>query len=107
MRWSWAGLALWQLAWHALLPSPAGNENWTLAIFAVIPLLPLTTGVLRASHRSLVLGIFLVMLYFIVGVMEIWSNPDQRLAAIVQVVLACAYFLGVVLFNRPVQAAAD
>ena len=95
------------MLWHALIPVPAGNENWIMAIVALIPLLLLTAGVMKASHRSLVFGSFLVMLYFIVGIMEAWSNADQRLAAIVQVALSCAYFSALILFNRPVQAPAD
>jgi uncharacterized membrane protein len=108
LRLSWSGLLLWQIIWHAMLPVlPAGNRNWTLAIIALIPLLPLTPGVIKARHRSLVLGMFLVMVYFIIGVMETWSNADQRIAAIVQIVMTCMYFTGLVMFNRPVQGPPD
>ena len=104
LRLSWSGLMVWQLAWHALLPAPGGNANWILALIAMVPLLPLTRGVMRQSNRSLELGMFLLMIYFIIGVMEAWSNPAQRLAAVLQVVLCVCYFVGLVLFRRPAQA---
>lgn len=103
IRLSWAGLVIWQLAWHALIPEPGGSANWILALIAIVPLIPLTPGVMNNRHRALAWGMFLAMLYFIVGVMETWSNPPQRMAAIVQIVLSCGFFLGLVLFNRPVQ----
>jgi uncharacterized membrane protein len=105
---SWSGLMLWQLIWHAMLPlTGTGNSNWTLAIIAILPFLPLTPGVLKTRHRSLVLGMFLVMIYFILGVMETWANAEQRMAASVQVAITCFYFVGLVMFNRPVPPPPD
>ena len=99
---SWPGLVLWQLIWHAVLPAPLGSANWILAIFASLPLLIFTAGVIKTNHKQLTWGMFLAMLYFIVGVMESWSNSDQRFAAAMQVILTCGFFLGLVLFTRPV-----
>ncbi|MFT5138646.1 MAG: putative membrane protein [Lysobacterales bacterium] len=99
---SWSGLVLWQFIWHAILPVPGGNANWILAILASIPLLMFTAGVVKTRHKPLTWGMFLVMLYFIVGVMESWSNADQRFAASIQIILTCVFFLGLVLFTRPV-----
>ncbi len=107
LRLSWVGLILWQLLWHALLPVPAGSENWILAIIALIPLLPFAKGIMQANHRSLLWGGFLIMIYFSIGVMETWSNADQRMAAIIQIVLSCTYFSGVILVNRPARATGD
>ena len=107
IRLCWAGLLVWQLAWHALIPEPAGSSNWILALIAFIPLLPLTPGVMKNRHKALAWGMFLAMLYFIVGVMEAWSNPPQRLPAIAQIILTCGFFLGLVLFNRPAPGQAQ
>lgn len=97
----WIGLLLWQLCWHAILPPPAGSDSWMLAGITVLPLLLLTPGVIKIRHKSLVWGMFLAMLYFIVAVMETWSNADQRVPAIIQIILSCGFFLGLVLLNRP------
>jgi len=103
LRWSWVGLLLWQILWHALLPLlAAAKSHWILAIIALLPLLPFTPGVMKTRHRSLVLAMFVVMIYFVIGVMECWANAEQRIEAIVQILLCCSYFGGLVLFNRPV-----
>jgi uncharacterized membrane protein len=45
----------------------------------------------------------LLMLYFTIGVMEAWSNPPQRLPALVQVTLAVFYLFA---FRKRNQAQA-
>lgn len=97
VRGAYAGLLLWQPAWHWLLPQPHGSRNWILAAVAALPLLPFLPGVLKTRRSSLLFAAFVVMVYFMVGVMEAWSNPGQRAAAMVQVTLSCAYFAAVVL----------
>ncbi len=103
IRTCWAGLVLWQIFWHGLIPPPGGNENWILAVLATIPLLVLSPGIMKTRHSTLVWGMFLAMLYFIVAVMETWSNEAQRITALIQLVLTCGFFIGLVLFNRPAQ----
>lgn len=102
IRFSWAGLVFWQLCWHAILPPPLGSSNWILAIVAAVPLLLLSAGVLKTRHKALVWCTFLTMLYFIIAVMETWSNAEQRIPAVIQVILSCGFFLGLLLFNRRV-----
>jgi len=80
-----------QVLWHGLLPAPAGNRNWTLAILAVIPLLLPMRGILGGRIRSMTWGGYLLVLYFVVGVMEAWSNPPQRLPSLAQVALVLLY----------------
>ena len=101
MRICWAGLLAWQLAWHALIPEPHGSANWALALLALLPLVPLSAGTWRHHQKTLAWSMFLVMLYFIVGVMEAWSNPPQRIPALIQIGLTCGFFVGLVLLNRP------
>ena len=62
---------------------------------------------MKASDRGLAWGMFLMMIYFIIGVTETWSNAEQRIAAVVQTALACGFFLGLVLFNRPERVKPD
>lgn len=90
-----------QPAWHALLPEPAGNANWILAIAATIPLLLPLRGVLQGSLRSLTWAGYLVMLYLIVGVMEAWSNPPQRIPALIQIALVTVFVTNLLVFSRP------
>ena len=95
-----AGVALAYLAllflqpvWHALLPTPLGAESWWLALVATVPLLLPLRGILKGSIRSMTWGGYLLVLYLVVGIMEAWSNPPQRLPALLQTALVtfCIY----------------
>jgi len=95
-----AGVALAYLAllflqpvWHALLPTPLGAESWWLALVATVPLLLPLRGVLKGSIRSMTWAGYLLVLYLVVGIMEAWSNPPQRLPALLQTALVtfCIY----------------
>lgn len=83
----------WQLIWHGLLPEPLGAGNLWLAFFACLPLLIPLPGLIKLSYRSMIWAGLLLMLYFTIGVMEIWSNPPQRVAASVQVLLTVFYLI--------------
>jgi uncharacterized membrane protein len=95
-----AGVALTYLAllflqpvWHAFAPSPLGAESWWLALVATVPLLLPLRGILKGNIRSMTWGGYLLVLYLVVGIMEAWSNPPQRLPALLQTSLVtfCIY----------------
>lgn len=88
---AYLALLLLQPTWHGLLPAPWGAQNWVLALVASLPLLLPLTGIAAGRLRSMTWGSFLAVLYFVIGVMETWSNPAQRIPAVFQVVLALAY----------------
>ena len=97
-------LLVLQVVWHALLPEPLGNENWILATVAAIPLLALLPGILASRVprmvRSMTWGAYLLVLYFVLGIMEAWSNPPQLAMALVQVALTLLYFTFLLLLVR-------
>lgn len=97
---SYLALLILQPTWHALLPAPYGAGSWWLGILAALPLLLPLKGVLRGSLRSMTWAGYLIMLYFAIGVMEAWSNPSQRLPALVQTGLVVICFYGVFRFSR-------
>lgn len=91
------GVLAWQLVWHGLLPPPMGSQNIGLAVIACVPLLIPMTGLVRFKYQSMIWAGLLLMLYMTVGIMEIWSNPPQRIPASVQVALAVFYLFA---FNK-------
>lgn len=97
---AYLALIAMQLLWHALLPPPNGAGSWALATIAVIPLLLPLKGVLAGSLRSMTWAGYLVMLYLVVGVMEAWANPPQRIPALLQVVLIMLFVASVLAFSR-------
>lgn len=92
-RWCWLALILLQPAWFAVLPAPTGSGNWALAAAVTLPLLLPLGGVWRGSLRAITWAGYLAMLYLVIGVMEAWANPPQRLPALLQVTLV-AIFVG-------------
>jgi len=84
---------VWQVIWHALLPPPYGARNAWFAIIACLPLLIPLRGLIRMNYRSMIWAGLLLMLYFALGIMEAWSNPLQRLPALVQVFFPAFYLL--------------
>ena len=94
------GTLAWQVIWHGLLPQPYGAQNIGLATLAFLPLLIPVRGLARANYRSMIWAGLLLMLYFTIGIMEMWSNPPQRLPALVQVILASFYLFAFEKRNR-------
>ena len=92
-----------QLIWHALLPVPHGNNSWLLAAAATAPLLLPIKGLLTGSLRSMTWAGYLAMLYLIIGIMEAWANPPQRIAALAQVFLVVVLIGAMLAFSRPTR----
>lgn len=96
-RVAWFGLLAWQWAWHAAWPGGAGV---LVATLASLPLLLPLPGILEGRHRPMVWGGFLSVGYFIVGVMEAWSEPASRWPGAVQAILCAVYVTGLFLAAR-------
>jgi uncharacterized membrane protein len=96
-RWSnlmlgaYIGVLAWQIIWHGLIPPPWGARLPWLAVLACLPLLVTLPGMLRMSYRGMIWAGLVLLLYFTIGVMELWSNPPQRPAAALQVMLTTLY----------------
>jgi uncharacterized membrane protein len=97
---SYLALLALQPVWHALLPPPMGAGSWLLAALAAFPLLLPLKGVLAGSLRSMTWAGYLVMLYLVIGVMEAWSNPPQRMPALAQTFLVAIFVGSVLWFSR-------
>jgi uncharacterized membrane protein len=93
-------LVLLQPIWHFLLPQPYGSQNWILALVATLPLLLPVAGIAKKQFRSMTWGGFIAVLYFVIGVMEAWSNPPQRIAAVIQIVVSLLYCGSLMRYSR-------
>lgn len=99
-RWIYLALIALQPVWHGLLPPPAGNGNWALALLATGPLLLPLRGVWQGTLRGMTWAGYLSMLYLVVGVMEAWANPPQRPVALLQVALVSGLVGSILVFSR-------
>jgi len=93
-------LLILQTIWHALLPSPHGAESWWLALAATAPLLFPLKGIIEGNIRNMTWGGYLLVFYLVVGITEAWSNPPQRLPALVQTALVTVCIYGMLRFSK-------
>ncbi len=100
LRGAYLALTAWQLVWFALLPPPTGAQLPWLAAVAITPLLLTLRGVLALRPRTLGWIPYLLIPYFLVAVTEAWSNPPQRLPALVQLVLVTSCVVAIGSLNR-------
>ena len=73
------------------------------ALIIVVPLLLPLRGVLMGSLRSMTWAGYLSMLYLVVGIMEAWANPPQRLFAVAQIILVIVFVGSLLAFSRPTR----
>ncbi len=88
------GLFALTLLWVTVLsPSPRISTSVMLIIFVGPLLLPLR-GLLHGRATTHIWTSFLVLLYFMHGVVESWANPAERWLALIEVVLSILLFTG-------------
>ncbi len=93
---------LWEM-WLAPL-RPGGS----LLALKVLPLLLPLPGVWRASLYTLQWAAMLILLYFMEGVVRLWSDPAPASAwlAGVEILLSLIFYLSAILYLRPAKRAA-
>lgn len=94
------GLFSLTLLWVTVLsPSPRMPTSVMLIIF-VGPLLFPLRGILYGRTYTHTWTAFLVLFYFIHGVVEGWANPMERWLAITEIVLSLLLFTGCFYYVR-------
>lgn len=89
---AWAALALLQIVWHAWLLPPAQMPVAVALLFALVPLaIPLVYW--RTPARALLLAAMICLFYFCHGVAEAYVAPQERVFAIIEIVLAVVVIL--------------
>lgn len=92
--------------WHAWLhPSLYFPTALVLLVTAVPMLLPLR-GLLHGRAQSHLWASFLMLLYFMHGIVEAYVNPLQRAPALAEVALSLAVCVSAALYTRWARAAA-
>jgi uncharacterized membrane protein len=99
-RLSWLGLILWHITWLALLPVPYGKENLVIAVIIIAPLLLPLFGILKLRARSLIWGGYMAFFLAMFGMVELWADPPERPAALVQLLLCTLYLIGLTFGTR-------
>lgn len=99
-RLAWLALVGWQFTWLALLPEPLGKGQVGFALVVTVPLLLPLWGILALRPRSLIWGGYLALFTVMLGIMELWAAPEERLAAGLQLSLSILYLVFLALGTR-------
>lgn len=84
---AWVALILLQCAWYAWLFPPQHIPMWLGLALAVIPLL-LPFLAIGNVHRALLWSGIVSLFYFCHGIAESWSSAQERVPALLEVLLA-------------------
>lgn len=88
MRWAYLALIAWQPIWHCWFV-----QRGLIGVLWMLPLLAVAYSVWHRRPAGRAVGGFVVLLYVITGLTELWANPDERWLAAGQLTLCVAYLL--------------
>ena len=87
-------LILWLLVWHfALTPDKTTSTLFTVLLWIVPILLP-AKGLVQGKPYTYAWTNFVVMYYLLHGLTAIYALPDERLYALIEIILCCGLFTG-------------
>ncbi len=92
-------LLLLLIVWHGFI-FPANNKPWLIMAFIVTPLLFPMKGLLKENPYTYAWTSFVILLYFMHGVVEAWANEEQRIYAIIEIFLSVQVYIGAIYYAR-------
>lgn len=83
-----------------LLAPPTTVPIVLVLLLTVTPLLLPMRGLLSGKPKSCAWAGYISLPYFIHGAIETYSNPDERLTAVLEVILSLMLFFGAIAYLR-------
>ena len=104
LRCAWLSLTfliLLLITWEVVTYTSPAGAAW--AVVKILPLLIILRKVLQRHIYTLQWSSMLVLLYFMEGVVQAWSNLDQftRQMGMIEITLSLIYFFCSIFFLRP------
>ncbi|MEJ2406507.1 MAG: DUF2069 domain-containing protein [Candidatus Thiodiazotropha sp.] len=94
------GLIFLLLAWQGWISPPRALPISVALFLLLVPLLFPLRGILYGKAYTFAWASFLSMLYFIHGVVEAYSSPEDRWLAVLEIVLSVTFYTGSMLYAR-------
>lgn len=94
------GLIALILAWQGWISPPKALPVSVALFLLLVPLLFPLRGILYGRAYTFAWASFLSMLYFMHGIVEAYSTPEDRWLAILEVILSIAFYTGSMLYAR-------
>jgi uncharacterized membrane protein len=92
---SYIGLVGLLLSWYGWIePSPVA------LILLLLPLSFPLKGIIKGNPYTYAWSSFLILLYFIHGVVEAYANPPVRILALLEVLISVMFYTAAVLYAR-------
>ena len=97
---TWLALLAWFWVWLAVLPEPAGKQSPALALAVTLLMILPLRGVVAGTPRSLIWAAYLALLWFMFGVVELWSAAGEFWSAGLTVALSVLYLVAAAYLTR-------
>jgi uncharacterized membrane protein len=94
------GLIALILAWQGWISPPRALPISVALFLLLVPLLFPLRGILYGKPYTFAWASFLSMIYFMHGIVEAYSTPEDRWMAILEVILSIAFYTGSMLYAR-------
>ena len=85
--------------WHGFI-FPAENRPWVILIFIITPLLFPLRGLLKEKPYTFAWTSFIILIYFIHGVVEAWANANERVFAFIEIFFSVQVYIGAIYYAR-------
>lgn len=92
-------LLLLLLIWHGFA-FPAEKQPWLLFAFIIAPLMFPLKGLLNEKPYTYAWTSFVILIYFIHGVVEAWANDNERVYAVIEIYLSVQVYIGAIYYAR-------
>lgn len=93
-------LLLWVVLWHSWLAPSETLPMWLKLTIWGIPLLFPLKGILQGNPYTHAWANFILMLYFLHSLTTLYTHPDERWFAAIELVLTSLAFVGATFYAR-------
>lgn len=93
-------LLLWVILWHGVIAPSEAVAVWLKPLAWALPLLLPLPGILKGKPYTHAWANFILMLYFVHSLTTLWTHPDERLFALIELLLTTGAFIGATYYAR-------
>ncbi len=98
--WSYLGLVVWIPCWYLLLGARDGYSTTFIVLFWFFPLALPAKGIITGNPYTHAWANFIVMIYFMHGLTDIYANSHQWHYPLIEIILSTGMLIGCCFFAR-------
>ena len=97
---SYFALLILLMLWFTWLAPSKTIPTSLVILFGIGPLMFPLRGLLHGKTYTYAWSSFLILGYFIHGVVEAYADPQVRLLAMIEIILSCLFYVGAILYPK-------